>query len=431
MKNNKLLCALIACVQIVTATVAGRADLAAYLKKPDDVFKWEKRKQETRSNGTVYDLHLVSQVWQGITWEHRVQVFLPKRIEYPGAVTLLITGGSGSEEETNLGLALANGAGVPFAILYHIPNQPLFDGKREDDLIAHTFVQYMQTGDENWPLLFPMAKSAIRAMDALGEFSKKEGMAEMNRFIVTGASKRGWTTWLTAASGDKRVKAIMPMVYDNLNIQAQMPHQIASWGKYSEQIEDYTRRGLQAQMQTPRGQKLIRMVDPYTFRNALTLPKLIINGTNDRYWAQDAMNLYWNDLRGPKWALYGPNSGHGLENSLLLVQASAVAFVRAVASEKLPPQPQWRFEKTSDGIRFTIDPRGAARSVKLWTTFSDTKDFRESRWSSRAMERAGESYSVEIPRPVSGFVAFFAEIMQEIEGRGFPSSTQIHILGGK
>src|SRR2546430_657604 len=121
-----------------------------------------------------------------------------------------------------------------------------------------------------------MVKSTVRAIDSLQAFAAHEKLAPIKRFIVTGASKRGWTTWLTATV-DARVKAIIPMVYDNLDLQAQMPHQLQTWGQYSEQIQDYTRRGIQAKMGTTEGRRLTAMVDPYTFRRSLAMPKLIVN----------------------------------------------------------------------------------------------------------------------------------------------------------
>ena len=37
---------------------------------------------------------------------------------------------------------------------------------------------------------------------------------------------------------------------------------------------------------------------PWVYRDKLTMPKLILNGTNDPYWTLDALNLYWDDLNG-------------------------------------------------------------------------------------------------------------------------------------
>jgi len=70
-------------------------------------------------------------------------------------------------------------------------------------------------------------------MDALQAFAKQEWEIEVTHFVVSGASKRGWTTWLTAAA-DRAVKALAPCVIDTLNMSVQLPYQLKSWGKYSE-----------------------------------------------------------------------------------------------------------------------------------------------------------------------------------------------------
>src|SRR5262249_42152965 len=111
-----------------------RADFAAYLKKPEPVYRWEKRGETKVEGGTVYDLHLVSQTWQGVVWEHRLQIFRPEKLSHPHFCALLNTGGNGGPEEYLLGMAAAKAMESEFAILYNIPNQPLYDGRREDAL---------------------------------------------------------------------------------------------------------------------------------------------------------------------------------------------------------------------------------------------------------------------------------------------------------
>lgn len=216
-----------------------------YLGLKDDSFGW---RVEDRSEQRL-TLLLTSQTWRGIPWHHTLALVQPKELAHKGAAVLVVTGWVINPADMAEAQAIADESGMAAAVLFDIPNQPLY-GLREDELVAYTFAEYIETRDATWPLLFPMAKSAIRAMDAL-ESATKDSANPLKRFVVTGASKRGWTAWFVGASGDTRVAGIAPMIVDNLNLAAQMPHQLRLWGKYSEMIDPYTRHGLQQKMNTP------------------------------------------------------------------------------------------------------------------------------------------------------------------------------------
>jgi pimeloyl-ACP methyl ester carboxylesterase len=90
------------------------------------------------------------------------------------------------------------------------------DGLVEDGLIAHTFVEFAKTGDVTWPLLVPMVKSVVAGMTAAQAAAADRWGIEVDGFVTTGASKRGWTTWLSAAI-DERVKGLVlvdPAIYE-------------------------------------------------------------------------------------------------------------------------------------------------------------------------------------------------------------------------
>ena len=101
------------------------------------------------------------------------------------------------------------------------------------------------------------------------------------------------------------------------------------------------------------------MMDPYGYRSRLTLPKLLINGTNDPYWVVDAMKLYWHDLLGPKYVLQVPNAGHGLEGGRELAYSTLAAFFRHAATGTALPKLTWT-DSGQDG-RFTLTVESSSR----------------------------------------------------------------------
>jgi PhoPQ-activated pathogenicity-related protein len=425
------------------AVPAPPSDLVDYVTKKDDSFSWKLADTQQTAAGTIYTIDLVSQTWHDIKWDHKLQVFVPKDAKPQATMVLWNQGGAPNPLSGIMGIKIAERVKAPVAFLFGVPKQPLFEGKREDALIAETFVQYLDTRDGSWPLLFPMVKSVVRAMDALQQFAKKEWDYEVKSFVVTGASKRGWTSWLTGATGDKRVKAIAPIVIDTLNLPVQMKNQVNAFGRPSDMIRDYTARKLIPIPETPEGQKLWKMVDPWVYREKLTMPKLIINGTNDPYWPLDALNSYWDDLKGDKWVLYVPNAGHDLRErdkdrkpELLPMRAidALSAFARCMIFDKPMPKLSWKYAelKGGDGVKVEVSADGGATSQRFWTAEADTRDFRKSFWKDNGSGGGKPgTFAYGIKQPPEGYRAGFVETEFELDGLKFNLSTPLRILEAK
>jgi PhoPQ-activated pathogenicity-related protein len=247
-------------------------------------------------------------------------------------------------------------------------------------------------------------------MDAVQAFSKETLGHEITRFVVTGASKRGWTTWLTGAV-DPRVEAIAPMVIDVLNMPVNLDYQVRVWTEYSLQIEDYVKLGIPQQVHSDTGKLLTSMIDPYSYRERLTMPKMIFIGTNDEYWPVDAIRHYLDGLPGENYIHYVPNAGHGLGDGVQAVKALSAFFGYTLSGEAYPAC-SWRITENEQGLLLTAETTpDQLLAAMLWTADSEDRDFRDESWSSTDLAAAGQArIETRVDLPESGYRAFYLDL---------------------
>jgi PhoPQ-activated pathogenicity-related protein len=386
--------------------------LADYVEAADGSTDWTRIAGGDFGAGRFLAAELVSQTWRGTPWRHQFAVYLPAQlaVERPPLV-LWVDGGSTPEgavqppaKQLPILAAIADAAGLPAAVVRQVPNQPLEGGRREDDLIAHTFEQFLLSGDPTWPLLLPMVKTVSSALDAAAELVQREWQIEIDGCVVAGASKRGWTSWLSAAV-EPRVRGLVPMVIDMLDIQRHMRLQIESFGAPSEALHDYVSRNLHRRFDSPRGHDLLAIVDPVRHAAAITQPKILALGTNDEYWPLESLDLYRDQLRGPTWVSYAPNSGHDIPP--LRVTPLVAALARHVAGVEPLPDLAWTCDAASRTCSLAADPLPA--EALLWTAASDTRDFRGAKWASRRVQLTDGRCREPLEPLAAGFRASLVE----------------------
>jgi len=429
------------------ATPSGRTALDEYVAKPDPAYKFDLVRTIPGDGYTAYVLDMASQTWltekevNRTLWKHWVIVIKPEKVSGSTGLLFIDGGNNGGDppakvDRTLAGIATATNTVV--ADLRMVPNQPLvFAGetrqRREDAIVAYTWDKYMRTGDAKWPLRLPMTKAAVRAMDAVTAFAATPafGNVKIDRYAVAGASKRGWTTWTTAAV-DKRVVAIMPLVIDLLNMEKSMIHHYRAYGFWAPTIRDYVDSKVMDWVGRPEFRALMKVVEPYEYRQRFTMPKYIVNAAGDQFFLPDSSQFYFDDLPGEKYLRYVPNTDHSLKNSD--APDTMTAFYQSVLNGTPRPKFTWKIEK--DG---TIRVRSATAptEVKLWqATNPKVRDFRLEVvgpiYKSTVLNGKNGVYVAKVPAPPAGFTAYFVEMTYPGPNkRNFKFTTGVKVLPEK
>ena len=419
--------------------------LDRYIAAADPAYKYALVQTTPGQGFTTFVLDMTSQTWRTSAevnrteWRHWVTIIKPDQIKHSTGF-LFITGGSNNNAKPpdsappNL-TALAVDTGTVVTELRMVPNQPLTfagetKGRTEDSLIAYSWDKFLRGGDDNWPARLPMTKSAVRAMDSVTSFlaSDQGGKAKVDKFVVSGASKRGWTTWTTAAA-DKRVVAIIPIVIDLLNLEKSFDHHWRAYGFWAPAIQDYIDANTMNWMDSSEFKALMKIEDPYEYRDRLTMPKYIVNATGDQFFLPDSSQFYFDDLKGEKYLRYVPNSEHSMRGTDAFDNVHA--YYESFLTESERPKITWKFEK--DGS-IHVKASGTPSAVKLWqATNPKTRDFRVDtigrNWKETDLTPGHEKAngSARVAKPEAGWTGYFVELTYPSAGKPLKFTTAVAV----
>lgn len=377
-----------------------------YVRIPDKVYSWTAVGQPQKGTNrgiswTSYTVNLRSLQWMPkLTnrqyWQHTLTVVVPEKLTnsspQAGWANLFV------DEQPWLAHDMAARTGIISVSLGNVPNQAIdfvndLKGPiNEEELKALGWLQYSRIPEHpEWPIEMPTVKSVVRAMDAVQEFVKshERKMPLVHRFIVSGHSKRAIATFMAGAV-DNRVAAMMPLGHA-LNLNAQGLDSFENINNVVLAALIYDQVGTQHIKGKPL-ELLQGIIDPYFYREKLTVPKLVMLCGGDDFFAPDCTRSWWSNLPGknllymfgncPHESYQNPedllNMGLKLTGTLPDFVDAADAFVNALVLNHSMPELTWDIGEDGAITAHVISEHNPT-SVELWTAHSlvpGIRDFR-------------------------------------------------------
>ena len=123
-------------------------------------------------------------------------------------------------------------------------------------------------------------------MRAVEEYTKKKDLGvDIDGWIVSGASKRGWTTWMVGAAtcpNCPRILGIAPLVPIVPDLVKEVHRQWQSYDGFTFAFSDYTAVNITQDLDTEMFQNAMKIVDPVYYGESLSrLPKVVVLSSDD------------------------------------------------------------------------------------------------------------------------------------------------------
>ena len=421
---------------IFLSTEEEYTSMSDYIESTKNEFSYDIQEVIYEENWTGYHIKMISGEWldskkvDQVEWWHYVDIIIPKQTTSSTGI-MFIDGGEKSEDYFRLDAQSIRNAIKTEAVIVNISNipfQPLNflsseqDSFEEDDLIAFAWNKFLKQGakqkDVEWLPRFPMTRAIVRAMDLAQEIVLQNDIV-VKDFVVSGASKRGWTAWTTAAV-DSRVKAVVPMVIDMLNLVPSFENHYRSYGEFSPAVQEYVNYNIQDWLGTEEFKVLMSYIEPFSFIDKFTMPKYIINAGSDEFFSTDSWRFYYDKLPGEKIIRYVPNKNHSLDGRYLT--EDLVSYFYRVINDIEIPSLSWNL--SDNKLIAELDYDGDY-DVSVWTAKNDNgRDFRlweeGELWEETSIGKlANNKYELNVSSNLKGYKATMIEFTIDPESE-FP-----------
>ena len=421
---------------IFLSTEEEYTSMSDYIESTKNEFSYDIQEVIYEENWTGYHIKMISGEWldskkvDQVEWWHYVDIIIPKQTTSSTGI-MFIDGGEKSDDYFRLDAqsignaiktesVIVNVSNIPFQPLNFLSSEQ--DSFEEDDLIAFAWNKFLKQGakqkDVEWLPRFPMTRAIVRAMDLAQEIVLQNDIV-VKDFVVSGASKRGWTAWTTAAV-DSRVKAVVPMVIDMLNLVPSFENHYRSYGEFSPAVQEYVNYNIQDWLGTEEFKVLMSYIEPFSFIDKFTMPKYIINAGSDEFFSTDSWRFYYDKLPGEKIIRYVPNKNHSLDGRYLT--EDLVSYFYRVINDIEIPSLSWNL--SDNKLIAELDYDGEY-DVSVWTAKNDNgRDFRlweeGELWEETSIGKlADNKYELNVSSNFKGYKATMIEFTIDPESE-FP-----------
>jgi len=263
-------------------------------------------------------------------------------------------------------------------------------------------------------------------MDTVQNFMKPKGV-KIDNFIVAGASKRGWTTWMVGAV-DSRIVGLIPVVMDELNFVENIHHHFWSYGGWSFALEDYYVLNFTKHLDDPNLVKLMAIEDPFSYCDRYSkFPKMIINAAGDEFFLNDDTRWWWDKMPEPKHFMMIPNAEHSLVTGIVEAIEGVQAFGNGILQKQQQPSFTWTIDANNGDITVTIKDTTTLISVHVWYAPSANNtgrrdwrlvagypkpDLQLVLWTAKELKPVSTgTYVAHMDKPATGWMAFFVDVL--------------------